>query len=95
MLSVILFCSLVQLVYLVFITPVVYDFYNYEMESPQFAQLLIQFSQNLALCGALLYFLGMQSSVPSWYQKRRVVKSKTHGTNFSVYLVSINHLGVN
>ncbi|XP_047058705.1 uncharacterized protein LOC124665903 [Lolium rigidum] len=65
------------LVYLVFITPVVYDFYHYKMESPQFVQLFTQFSQNLALCGALVFFLGMKSSIPRRYSKRRIVKSKT------------------
>lgn len=34
-----------QLVYLAFITPVVYDFYNYEMESQQFVKLFTMFSQ--------------------------------------------------
>jgi hypothetical protein len=98
----------VQLVYLVFITPVVYDFYHYKMESPQFVQLFTQFSQvflrksclaalnyfikiavikccdnsvlsvqNLALCGALVFFLGMKSSIPRRYSKRRIAKSKT------------------
>ncbi|KAG8044076.1 hypothetical protein GUJ93_ZPchr0453g6566 [Zizania palustris] len=43
--------------YLAFITPIVYDFYNYEMESSQFVQLFVKFSQNLALLGALLFFL--------------------------------------
>ncbi|EMS64507.1 hypothetical protein TRIUR3_09802 [Triticum urartu] len=35
-----------QLVYLAFITPVVYDFYNYEMESQQFVKLFTMFSQD-------------------------------------------------
>uniref|UniRef100_A0ACD5XBR8 Uncharacterized protein n=1 Tax=Avena sativa TaxID=4498 RepID=A0ACD5XBR8_AVESA len=65
------------LVFLVFITPVMYDFYNYEMESPQFVQLFTQFLQNLALCGALMFFLGMKSSIPRTYPKRRTAKTKT------------------
>ncbi|KAM0926084.1 hypothetical protein ACQ4PT_003908 [Festuca glaucescens] len=69
--------AFLRLVYLVFITPVVYDFYHYEMESPQFVQLFTQFSQNLALCGALVFFLGMKSSIPRRYSKRRITKSKT------------------
>lgn len=36
---------LVQLHYLAFITPVVYDFYNYDMERPEFVQLFIKFAQ--------------------------------------------------
>jgi hypothetical protein len=104
--------SLVQLVYLAFITPVMCDFYNYEMGSPQFVQLFTQFSQvfftpislssfdlfhqgscyqvlwtcdnsivisvqNLALYGALLFFIGMKSSIPWRKSKRRAVKTKT------------------
>ncbi|XP_047055014.1 uncharacterized protein LOC124661197 [Lolium rigidum] len=65
------------LVYLAFITPVMCDFYNYEMGSPQFVQLFTQFSQNLALCGALLFFIGMKSSIPWRKSKRRAVKTKT------------------
>ncbi|VAH40428.1 unnamed protein product [Triticum turgidum subsp. durum] len=38
------FGALVLLVYLAFITPVVYDFYNYDMESQQFAKLFTMFS---------------------------------------------------
>ena len=37
--------NFLQLVYLAFITPVVYNFYNYEKESPQFVQLHTQFLQ--------------------------------------------------
>ncbi|KAK1668999.1 hypothetical protein QYE76_057158 [Lolium multiflorum] len=65
------------LVYLAFITPVMCDFYNYEMGSPQFVQLFTQFSQNLALYGALLFFIGMKSSIPRRKLKRRAVKTKT------------------
>ncbi|KAF7001730.1 hypothetical protein CFC21_017340 [Triticum aestivum] len=71
------FGALVLLVYLAFITPVVYDFYNYEMESQQFAKLFTMFSQNLALFGALLFFLGMKNSIPRRHSKRRAAKAKT------------------
>uniref|UniRef100_A0ACD5UV25 Uncharacterized protein n=1 Tax=Avena sativa TaxID=4498 RepID=A0ACD5UV25_AVESA len=71
------FGAFLLLIYLAFITPVVYDFYNYEMESQQFVQLFTQFSQNLALFGALLFFLGMKNSIPRRHSKRRAVKAKT------------------
>jgi len=71
------FGAFLLLIYLAFITPVVYDFYNYEMESQQFVQLFTQFSQNLALFGALLFFLGMKNSIPRRHSKRRAMKAKT------------------
>ncbi|XP_006652116.1 uncharacterized protein LOC102701532 [Oryza brachyantha] len=72
------FGAFLLLVYLAFITPVVYDFYNYEMESSQFVQLFVKFSQNLALFGALLFFLGMKNSIPRRHSKRRTGKTKTN-----------------
>ncbi|KAL5213632.1 hypothetical protein ABZP36_002784 [Zizania latifolia] len=72
------FGAFLLLLYLAFITPIVYDFYNYEMESTQFVQLFVKFSQNLALFGALLFFLGMKNSIPSRHSKRRGVKAKTN-----------------
>ncbi|XP_010918781.1 uncharacterized protein [Elaeis guineensis] len=66
------------LLYLAFITPVVYDFYNYDMETPEFVQLFIKFAQNLALFGALLFFLGMKNSIPKRLPKKKVPKSKAN-----------------
>jgi hypothetical protein len=71
------FGAFLLLIYLAFITPVVYDFYNHEMESQQFVQLFTQFSQNLALFGALLFFLGMKNSILRRHSKRRTAKAKT------------------
>uniref|UniRef100_A0ACD5V144 Uncharacterized protein n=1 Tax=Avena sativa TaxID=4498 RepID=A0ACD5V144_AVESA len=71
------FGAFLLLIYLAFITPVVYDFYNHEMESQQFVQLFTQFSQNLALFGALLFFLGMKNSILRRHPKRRTTKAKT------------------
>lgn len=39
------FFSPLQLIYLAFITPVVYDFYNYNMEKSEFVQLFMKFTQ--------------------------------------------------
>ncbi|NP_001145726.1 HR-like lesion-inducing protein-related [Zea mays] len=53
------FGAFLLLIYLAFITPIVYDFYNHEMESTLFVDLFFKFIQNLAFMGALLFFLGM------------------------------------
>lgn len=34
-----------QALYLAFITPVVYDFYNYDMEKAEFVQIFMKFTQ--------------------------------------------------
>ncbi|CAN6242625.1 unnamed protein product, partial [Urochloa humidicola] len=70
------FGAFLLLMYLAFITPIVYDFYNYEMESAQFVQLFFKFSQNLAFIGALLFFLGMKNSIPRRRSKGRTAKTK-------------------
>ncbi|KAJ1693395.1 hypothetical protein LUZ63_010093 [Rhynchospora breviuscula] len=64
--------------YLYFITPVVYDFYNYDTDRTEFVQLFIKFNQNLALFGALLFFLGMKNSIPKRASKKKGPKSKTN-----------------
>ncbi|KAG8095778.1 hypothetical protein GUJ93_ZPchr0013g33907 [Zizania palustris] len=67
-----------MLFYLGFITPIIYDFYNYDMEKSEFVQLFIKFTQNLALFGALLIFLGMKNSIPKRQVRKRAPKSKTN-----------------
>lgn len=52
------------LLYLALITPIIHDFYNYDMEKAEFAGLFAKFTQDLALIGALLFFLGMKNSIP-------------------------------
>jgi len=64
--------------YLAFITPVVYDFYNYDMEKTEFVHLFLKFTENLALFGALLFFLGMKNAVPKRQAKKKAPKSKTN-----------------
>ncbi|XP_020247590.1 uncharacterized protein LOC109825215 isoform X2 [Asparagus officinalis] len=72
------FGAYLLLFYLAFITPIVYDFYNYDMEKPEFVQLFIKFTQNLALFGSLLFYLGMKNSMPRRQPKKKVHKSKTN-----------------
>ncbi|RRT68055.1 hypothetical protein GW17_00011224, partial [Ensete ventricosum] len=69
------FGAYLLLLYLAFITPVVHDFYNYDIEKPEFVQLFSKFTQNLALFGALLFFIGMKNSIPR-RQPKKVPKSK-------------------
>ncbi|RRT78668.1 hypothetical protein B296_00020567 [Ensete ventricosum] len=71
------FGAYLLLLYLAFITPVMYDFYNYDVEKSEFVQLFSKFIQNLALIGALLFFLGMKNSIPK-RQKKKVSKTKTN-----------------
>ncbi|KAG2713583.1 hypothetical protein I3843_04G174700 [Carya illinoinensis] len=58
-------------------TTILYDFYNYDSEEKEFAQLFIKFTQNMALFGALLFFIGMKNSIPRRQSKKKVSKTKT------------------
>ncbi|TYH50162.1 hypothetical protein ES332_D10G186000v1 [Gossypium tomentosum] len=61
----------------VIITPILYDFYNYDTEKKEFGLLFSKFSQNLALLGALLFFIGMKNSIPKRQLKKKAPKTKT------------------
>ncbi|WOL13280.1 hypothetical protein Cni_G22049 [Canna indica] len=45
---------------------------------PELIELLFKFLQNLALVGALLFFLGMKNSIPKRRDKKKAPKSKTN-----------------
>ncbi|KAK1424693.1 hypothetical protein QVD17_20028 [Tagetes erecta] len=49
--------------HLVITTPILYDFYTYDKEKKAFTILLIKFTQNLALLGGLIFFIGMNTIV--------------------------------
>ncbi|XP_020574710.1 uncharacterized protein LOC110020805 [Phalaenopsis equestris] len=66
------------IIQLVLTVPILYDFYNYDIEKPEFAQLFVDFTRNLALFGALLFYLGMKNSTPKRQGKKRAPKPKTH-----------------
>lgn len=70
------FGAYLLLIHLAFVTPIVYDFYNYDMDTPEFFQLFGKFTQNLALFGALLFFVGMKDSSARRHQRKKPVKSK-------------------
>ncbi|KAF7837514.1 HR-like lesion-inducer [Senna tora] len=58
-------------------TPLLCDFYNYEVETRDFSELFIKFTQNLALFGALLFYIGMKNSMPRRQLRRKALKDKT------------------
>ncbi|MFS7930632.1 putative HR-like lesion-inducer [Helianthus anomalus] len=61
---------------LIFI-PVLYDCYNYDVDETEFSQLFSKFTQDMALLGALLYFIGMKHSI-SLRKSRKTPKAKTN-----------------
>ncbi|XP_059625190.1 uncharacterized protein LOC132268350 [Cornus florida] len=64
------------LMHQIIVTPILYDFFNYGIEEREFSQLFIKFIQNMALFGALLFFIGMKNSMPN-RRRRRASKMKT------------------
>lgn len=62
---------------LVLYSPILYDFYNYSHDEPEFATLLHEFIQSVALIGALLFFVGMKYSNPKRQIKKKAPKAKT------------------
>ncbi|XWS08816.1 hypothetical protein CRYUN_Cryun40dG0033100 [Craigia yunnanensis] len=63
-------------VYLLFSTPLLYDFYNYGPKEPQYFVLLSDFLQCVAQCGALIFLWGMKNSIPKRQLKKKVLKPK-------------------
>ncbi|XP_010532627.1 PREDICTED: uncharacterized protein LOC104808612 [Tarenaya hassleriana] len=60
-------------------TPILYDFYNYDADRKEFGLLFTKFTQNLALLGALLLFIGMKNSRKHGRQARKKsTKAKTN-----------------
>jgi hypothetical protein len=57
--------------YLATVSPILFDFYNYGTHDPEFIPLLKEFFQHVAFLGALLFFIGMKTSIT-----RRPLKKK-------------------
>ncbi|CAL0316727.1 unnamed protein product [Lupinus luteus] len=72
------FGSVLLLLHLAIITPLLYDFYNYRPNSLKYNLLLKDFVQNVALSGALLFFIGMKNSIPKRQLKKKTPKSKAN-----------------
>ncbi|XP_062167957.1 uncharacterized protein LOC133874133 isoform X1 [Alnus glutinosa] len=71
------FAACLMLLPLVLTTPILYDFYNYPRDEPQYGLLLNEFLQSTALCGALLFFIGMKNSILKRQLKKKTPKTKT------------------
>ncbi|PIN16403.1 hypothetical protein CDL12_10950 [Handroanthus impetiginosus] len=72
------FGALILLLHQAISAPILYDFYNYDADKKEFAQLFVNFTQSLALLGALLFFIGMKNSMPRRSSKKKAVKAKTN-----------------
>ncbi|XP_042062406.1 uncharacterized protein LOC121806435 [Salvia splendens] len=72
------FGAVILLLHQAISTPILYDFYNYEADKKEFVQLFVKFTQNLALLGALLFFVGMTNSMPRRSSKKKASKAKTN-----------------
>ncbi|BAT85520.1 hypothetical protein LR48_Vigan50s009300 [Vigna angularis] len=72
------FGALLLLLHQLITTPILYDFYNYDSEDKEFIQLFIKFTQNMALFGALLFFVGMKNTIPRRQPKKKAPKTKTY-----------------
>ncbi|KAF7837512.1 HR-like lesion-inducing protein [Senna tora] len=71
------FGSFLLLSQLALTTPLLYDFYNYGPNTPEYTLLLNDFMQSTALFGALLFFIGMKNSIPRRQFKKKSPKTKT------------------
>lgn len=68
------FGAYLLLIYLVFSSPILYDFYNYDQDTD--VNLLNEFLQSVALFGALLFFLGLKNMIPRRQLKKKTPKAK-------------------
>ncbi|KAH6768470.1 HR-like lesion-inducing protein-like protein [Perilla frutescens var. hirtella] len=72
------FGAVILLLHQAISAPILYDFYNYDADKKEFTQLFVKFTQNLALLGALLYFIGMKNSIPRRSVKKKAPKAKSN-----------------
>ncbi|KAG6764551.1 hypothetical protein POTOM_032025 [Populus tomentosa] len=70
------FGAYLLLIYLVFSSPILYDFYNYDRNESTHVILLNEFLQSVALFGALLFFIGMKNLIPRRQLKKKTPKAK-------------------
>ncbi|CAK9219131.1 unnamed protein product [Sphagnum troendelagicum] len=64
------------LIFLAAVTPIMHDFYNFDLTNPEYLFQFSQFLKNLSLFGALLFFLGMKNSSYRQIRKKPPVKTK-------------------
>ncbi|KAL9271352.1 Coatomer subunit zeta-2-like protein [Drosera capensis] len=65
------------LIHQAIVTPILYDFYNHDADKKEHALLFVKFTQNLALFGALVVFIGMKNSMTRRSAKKKSPKQKT------------------
>ncbi|OAY55606.1 uncharacterized protein LOC110610286 [Manihot esculenta] len=70
------FGAYLLLLHLAITSPILYDFYNYGQNKPEYFILLNEFLQSVALFGALLFFIGMKNLIPKRQIKKRAPKAK-------------------
>lgn len=63
------------LILLASVTPIMHDFYNYDLSSSDCAREFLQFLKNLSLFGSLVFFLGMRNAASRQLAR---VKAKTN-----------------
>ncbi|KAH7285848.1 hypothetical protein KP509_33G048600 [Ceratopteris richardii] len=61
------------LIFLASVTPIMHDFYNYDISSKEYTIEFINFLKNMSLFGALLFYVGMKNSI---YKRSRRGKAK-------------------
>eukprot|EP00250_Pteridium_aquilinum_P002765 c12977_g1_i1 orf=141-608(+) len=65
------------IIFLAAVTPIMHDFYNYDISSHEYVAEFTQFLKNLSLFGGLLFFLGMKNYAAK-KSKKKVVKAKAN-----------------
>ncbi|KAM7278377.1 hypothetical protein ACFE04_005511 [Oxalis oulophora] len=65
------FGAYLLIIYLAITSPILFDFYNYGKHDPEFIPLLQDFFQHIAFLGALIFFIGMKTTL-----QRRPLKKK-------------------
>ncbi|CAM6045194.1 unnamed protein product [Sphagnum compactum] len=72
------FGAYLLLIFLAAVIPIMHDFYNFDLESPDYLYQFNSFLKNLSLFGALLFFLGMKNSAfRQMTRKKQPIKAKT------------------
>jgi len=65
------------LTFIALVTPIMHDFYNYDISTGDYLHQLNSFLKNLSLFGALLFFLGMKNSAHrAMMRKQQPLKAK-------------------
>lgn len=70
------FAASLLLLNLALTAPLLYDFFNYTPSEPKYHIFLNEFLQSVALCGALLFFIGMKNSISMKQLKKKAPKTK-------------------